>query len=115
MRRCAYTPFGNPEPAGLIRQRDPGYLAALGKIHDGKSVEVGKLDENTARGAVRVRLESHGAHWVIEIQFPCDLISLKINHCGRLTFQGTADCISAVRRDIDIMDAIDVNAFDSVQ
>src|SRR6267378_1784214 len=114
MGRCVYTPFGNPEPAGLIRQRDPGYLAAPGEIHYRKSVEVGKLDENTARGAVKVRLESHGSHGMIEIQFPCDLIGLKINHCGRLAFQGTADCIPAVRRDIDIMDAIDVNAFDSV-
>jgi len=50
-----------------------------GKIHDGKSVEVGKLDENTARGSVRVSLECHGAHGVVEIEFPDDSIGLQIN------------------------------------
>src|SRR6266480_6015548 len=115
MGRSVHASLGNPESAGRVRQRDPGYLAALRKIHDRESVEVGKLDENTARGPVRVGLESHGAHWVIEIQFPRDLIGPKIKHCGRLTFQGTADRIAAVRRDIDIMDAIDLNAFEAVQ
>ncbi len=52
---------------------------------------------------------------MIEIQFPCDLIGLKINHCGRLAFQGTADRILAVRRDVDIMYVIDVNGFDADQ
>src|SRR6266404_867929 len=112
MSRSVDAPFGNPEPAGLIRQLDPGYLAALRKIYDGKSVEVRKLDKNTARGSVRICLESYRPHWLIEIQFPCDLIGLEINDCGRLAFEGTTDCIFAVRRDIDVMDVINVNAFD---
>src|SRR6267142_6263679 len=111
MRRSVHAPLGNPESAWLIWQRDPGYLAALGKIHDGESVEVGKLYENTARGAVRICLESHRPHGLIEIQFPCDLIGPKINDCGRLAFEGTTDCILAVRRGIDVMDVINVNAF----
>src|SRR5258706_356508 len=113
MRRSVHATLGNPESAGLIRQGDPSYLAALRKIHDRESVEVGKLDEDTTRGPVGICFESHGAHWVIEIQFPCDLIGLKIDHCGRLAFQGPADRISTVRRDVNIMDAIDLNALDA--
>src|ERR1700682_1481922 len=115
MRRSVHATLGNPESAGLIRQGNPGYLAALRKIHDGESVEVGKLDENTARGAVRVCLKSHWANRVIELHFPGDLFGLKVNHCRRCAFQGPADRISAVRRDVNIMDAIDLNALGTVQ
>src|SRR5256885_5286299 len=112
---CVRAPLGNAESAGLIRQSDPGYFTALRKIHDGESVEVGKLNENTVRGSVGFGLEGHGAHGMIEIQFPCDLIGLKINHGGRLALQGAADRILAVRGDIDIVDAIDGDALDSNQ
>src|ERR1700686_2321257 len=54
MRRSVHAPLGNPESAGLIRQRDPGYLGALRKIHDRESVEVGKLDEDSTRGPVGI-------------------------------------------------------------
>src|SRR5437899_10082126 len=114
-RGSVHGPLSEPEPARFIRQCDPGHLRVLLEIHDGKAMEVGKLDKNTVCRSVRICLESHGAHGVIELQPPCDLIGLKINHCGRLALQRSANRIHAIRCDVDIMNAIDANAFDPDQ
>src|SRR5215471_17188677 len=71
--------FAGAIPAGPIRKLDAADFGMLGKIHDRKSVEVGKLDKDAAGGAVEIGVESHRAYTVVEFDLPGDLVGLEID------------------------------------
>src|SRR5258708_39876960 len=73
--RSAPAPLSATESAGLIRQLDPGYLRAFREIHHGESVQLGELNENAARRAIRVRFEGHGPNTFVEFELPCGLFA----------------------------------------
>src|SRR5216683_2080347 len=70
VRRNAASRFRNSETARLIRQLDPGHLRPFREIDNSESMKSGKLNENAASRTVGICLESHGAYWAVEFDFP---------------------------------------------
>ena len=103
MRGGIQAHFGAAIPAGLIRKLDAGDFGVLGKIHDRKSVEVGKLDKDAAGRAVGIGAEGHRAYAIVEFDLPSDLVGLEIDDRSCLGFDGAGQSKSAVRRDVNIV------------
>ena len=86
-------------------------LHAPGEIHDGESVEVRQLDENSTGRSIWVCLENHGSHAVLEFHDPTHLICLEIDNSGSFVFNRPADCKLSIRSDVEVVDTtVDRNA-----
>src|SRR5438132_13130366 len=104
MGRSTFSSLRDSKPRGFIRELDPFHFRALGEVDHRKSVDPGELNKNAARRTVRVGLESHGPHWLVELYLPYCLLALKINHCGGFAFQRSAGRVLAMRPHVLIMD-----------
>ena len=81
------------------------------EVHDGESVEVRELDENSTGRSIWVCLESHGSHAVLEFHDPTHLICLEIDNGGSFVFNRPADCKLSIRSDVEVVDTtVDRNA-----
>src|SRR6202163_1631019 len=103
MRRNSSPSLRNSETAGLIRQLDSGHLRPFCEVDNSESVKRRKLNENAAGRAVGICLKGHRAYWAVELDFPCHLLAVEINHSGSFVFQRTTDSIFAVRCDVDVV------------
>ena len=63
------------------------------------------MHEDTFRRAVSIRVNSHGAHAIVEFDLPCRLVGLEIDDRRRFGLDGAGHRIFPVRRDVNIVDA----------
>src|SRR4030081_502305 len=69
------------------------------------------MDENAMGRAIRICIERHRSHWLVELYLPNHLLALQINDAGDLAFERAAHCIFAVWRDVHVVHrAIDCDA-----
>src|SRR5712692_4277443 len=103
VRRNSCSSLRNSETSGLVRQLDPGHLRPLCEVDNCESVKPGELDENAPCRAVGICLEGHGAYWAVELNFPCRLLAVEINHGGSFAFDRAADRIFAIWCDVHVV------------
>src|SRR5260370_40583307 len=103
VRRNSCSSLRNSETDGVIRQLNPGPLRPFCEVDNCESVKPGELDENASSRAVWICLEGHGAYWAVELDFPCRLLAVEINHCGSFAFDRAADHIFAIWCDVHVV------------
>ena len=75
----------------------------LGEVDDRESVESGELGEDALGRAVGVGLEGHRTNGTVELNLPCHLLGVEINHGGSFVFYRATDRIFAIGCDVHVV------------